>query len=802
MPHVFYAWARWALLAAACSVIYACGGGGGAGAGGAPGSGGPPPIEITGRASVLGISGVPVEAPAGLTISLRALGTDGLPSAVTATTTTGPNGSFTLRSASLGALPLVEMTQGTQVVRAVVHDSWLELSPASEALYQEVADAVRLRGALPSADTARLTRFMIAATQFLHLIDLPSTMDNAQAIAELRAWLAADPASRDALTALRTHGTLPPTLGDVGGLAGFGRAASINTTSSGEILQVAMRYRADNGGEFDVWTSGPTDALQWLDGQPDMTVQSLQDGLRVTRSLDALLPLQEHLGGVWLARFGVGEGHADTLADVTGKTAGVSYDADLVPDDFRYTATQRTIGYETLIHDAQLVRTLRVQRTDTIEVQLSSGGTLRYEQTTDRWLAPFGGALKSTVAAAATDAAGSVAQATETVTLQRASINGMSWPGRLHVQRDVLTLAQHNVYEQLEPLVAPNAQRIVFGFTPTGTTTSILHLLDVGTSSLIASAAPASGLDGFVAAIRYAQDRQSLYVAVSRPSATPSFEQSEPIEQAHSASAQVLSYSAQDLTLVRRIPLPAHPSASLAGRGYARRLIEGLLVSPLDSNTFAVLASGLMLFGASGPPDIVVGPGAELVTSVGSFAQSTQLSGWDGHTNELHFFYSPPSFIRPPDAGNYRLQAQLGAFSLAAFLPAPALPNDFRWTGRGEELGSPAGIVMVDHDGARLVDRAGGLVAAAAGRRGCSTITGRLICVADGLLTELDTSSLQVRVMAPFNHLLRQYAGEPGARATSIVGVQGNILVAASHSYGEGGISKVDIDRIRLWPAR
>lgn len=56
--------------------------------------------------------------------------------------------------------------------------------------------------------------------------------------------------------------------------------------------------------------------------------------------------------------------------------------------------------------------------------------------------------------------------ANETVTVQSSAINGMSWPGRVHVQREVLTVPQVNVSEGLRPLVAPNAQRIVFTASP------------------------------------------------------------------------------------------------------------------------------------------------------------------------------------------------------------------------------------------------------------------------------------------------------------------------------------------------
>lgn len=366
--------ARVIALLALCSAVVACGGGGGGGS--SPVNPGASSVDIVGRASVLGGAGAPENAPGGLIVQLRALAADGSIGAPTATTTTGADGRFSLRTmqaAALGIQAVVEVIEGSRVLRGFAQGAWVEVSPASEAVFQEVSAAVRQRGALPSESPSRFARFVVAATQFLHLTDVHAN-NLGSAVSEMRAWLTVDPASRVALDSLRASGMLPPTLGDLGGMHGLGRAASVSTDTAGQVYQVAMRYRADNGGEFDVWKSSPNDAFQWLTGSPDMVLRMNGDGVEVKSSIDALLPLDHYFGGVRIARFGVPEGGGESMAVVSGKTAGVSYDSDRVEDDFQYTSMLRNVGYEAITHDAQSTRTLHLQRVDRVVVSLSAGG--------------------------------------------------------------------------------------------------------------------------------------------------------------------------------------------------------------------------------------------------------------------------------------------------------------------------------------------------------------------------------------------------------------------------------------------
>ena len=208
---------RWLALCLVAA-IGGCGGGGG-GTGSAD--------EITGSISGAASDGG-YRVLQNRAVELVAVDAQGAVLSVTGRSTSDTNGRYRLpipAGQSRGTRLVVQTTTDEGVrLRAFVLDQDIEVNPGSEAFVQSLLAATAPVVAGVQEAAPRVARLQSGVTLFLSLIPGREVTDSGR-VAELKSWLARDPASVEALDALGRTGQLPASLRDLGGLFGIGTGA-------------------------------------------------------------------------------------------------------------------------------------------------------------------------------------------------------------------------------------------------------------------------------------------------------------------------------------------------------------------------------------------------------------------------------------------------------------------------------------------------------------------------------------------------------------------------------------------------
>ncbi|HJV94585.1 MAG TPA: hypothetical protein VJ608_01055, partial [Albitalea sp.] len=541
-------------------VLAGCGGGGGGGGGT---GGGTPAHAVQGLLAVPSSDGSSQVPAAGVTVSLVTIDDAGISGSVLGTTTTAADGSFHLdlpTNQSFGmTLGVVAPDGAGGLWRAYALQSDVIVGAASEAVMRELLAARMMRGLAFNDTAARLGRFQYDASLMLRLL-APDTADAAGAVARLRAWLWADPAVAEALSALGATGQLPAMLGDIGGLVGAARGAQeVDDTLDGRTIRTT---RPTAGGQWTLTDApGETAALR-LDADGLVVVsQTTQDP-----NAQVLLNL---LGSHIVATRSRELNATQRLTSLQRPTTGYDFDGDNQVDQLIYTIDQTVRGVETIAAFGTTVATLRSDFRTELTIRLSGGGAITAVEQRSEWSMPFAGRVRIDSTITATDPRGVTSTVDRRSTVQRAVLNDVSWPGRVRVSAvdigerpgDTSTLFgatddDHILAQALHTSVLGQPQDLVLSARDFvgGTPVDAVQRITATDANRRAFVSP---------------DGTKVYVAWTRndlPTSTYSWTQDP--EVAAAGGALVVRYDARTLQEEARLILPPIASALVPGKAF------------------------------------------------------------------------------------------------------------------------------------------------------------------------------------------------------------------------------------------
>jgi hypothetical protein len=651
-----------AALLGLSALLAGCGGGGGGG-GGNPGP--VTPTAVSGQLTLLDAQGDIAPAPAGREVQLVALGPQGEPGAVLATTTTDGTGSFQLglpagRSPGL-TLGVVAPDGAGGRWRAVALNADAPVGPASEAVTQELFAALA-RSTVAVAPDARLGHFYRNASLWLGLLN-PRQTAPAQAVEHLRAALRDDPASAQALDELVRLGRLSSSLGDIGGLFGFGsRVLEINDSDEG-LRIVLPRPSPGVPGEWTLDEFRPAGGT--IPDLPDRTWLRLQDdGVQRVRSnfgTPTTVALQGLIGPYQEQSFRWTPGVELALASVQRPTDGLDFGGDGRADTLNFSVTQRFNGAETLDILGERRRALSFTTTNLLRIDLSEGGSITVRGTERRWHLPELGAVRSEESNEAVDRQGRVTTGTLQRVAQRAVAGSTSWPGRVRLAVSDLSIPTDFFAANARGLGLTAAQqllvrRFVEGPCCQSATAVSLRPLQGGSGAEVTIQ---PGLLGVVLAL--SPDGRRLYAATSPFLGGDGTNVALPPAEAAALGATIVRYDATSLVEEARFQLPPIPSRLQPGLAFPRHMVRTLLVSPTDSTELAV--AGI---------DAALVRGSTVVSAIGNQAGWEERIGADGRAR----LNGDQVLLRGWDADRQELRLEIsggGEFSRALPVTAAGL---------------------------------------------------------------------------------------------------------------------------------
>lgn len=641
------------LLCSTVVVLAACGGGGGSGADAPLPVAAPSRTVFSGTVSDMGSRHVAVPVAAGREIGLYSTDLSGTPGSLLAKTTTAEDGSYLLTApdnTTPGVGLLIQTTDATGLpLRSLALGSKVHVGPSSEVVTRALVAAQASYGQAFKDSVERLAKFQRAAEQFLDLMGLNAS-DNVSALGELSEWLVADPASHEVLSQVALSGTLPASIGDVGGMYRLGTAAWEAKVDDSASETTSTVFSPANGGEFTFYRRTPDDYLTGLASSMTAVVRMTGDGAQYIVSpgmLSANGNVQvwaKRIGQYPMAHFGTVWGVVDTLSSVAGQTVGYTYDNDQIEDSFTYKLDRTIVGVEAIEAGGRTTRALRIDTTETLVIILSKGGEIRSVARTSSWHVPFVGSVLSQTTLDLTDANGVKTTGTSTETLVRSVVNDMSWPARVHVQTVVNKLPGASADFKPVALLDPSTALYM--------SNDRFMVVDPQKGAVLAEALIPSLPNMAKRLVRIAPDRSVVYVVVSPShldqSTTTAFAQD--LSGAANGGAWVYRLDARSLVQQLQIQVPPRLSDKAAGQGFAQSYVGSAVVSPLDARQLVLSSIDVVhLNNDHFSPDTIhqaeelgepaYGP---VLISIGSH----NVLGWNPSDNAVYLsYYTPISFL-------------------------------------------------------------------------------------------------------------------------------------------------------------
>lgn len=588
----------------ALTLIAACGGGG---SGSADADSTPSVGPITGTATWHDAQNSVRTAPAGTVVKLVSLDSAGKAGVTLAEAAVDAQGRYAL-PAPAGALPgadlalLVAEQDGATTYRALVLGGRVDVGPASEAFARELLAAPVSWNSLPAGEGERMARFQRAVVQFLGASD-PHRSTPEALVHELRARLHADPASNAVLTALQT-GARIPNLGDIGGLFGLGHSAWMADDSDGTLREWITQPSAKTPGDYDLiavyrsQTEWPPRRSVRATFRPERDgITTLQQDLGINPAASAVI-LSQLLGPLRTFEFGLVPGLPVRLNDIHRSTGSYTFDADQAPDALNYTTDVTVLGPERLEHFGGSVLALKVSSVNLLQVDLSSGGSIRVTETRTDWHVPFAGIVRSDSTVTGMDRNGNTTTGQSTHTLQAGVTNGVSWPGGVRIEATRLAWATSDPRSGYPLGLTPQRALALYAEEIWGVR-PIVAVFSIDDGRLIASK-PLDLSDGHVSGVRLSPDGTKLYGLSVKTEGFTDLEEALPADQAASAGAVVMRFDARTLSEEARFTLPAEPSKAFPSLAFPRRRFLDYLLSPLDSRQFLVASLGTVLYAPDG----------------------------------------------------------------------------------------------------------------------------------------------------------------------------------------------------------
>lgn len=622
---------RCAGLLIACSFMAACGGGSGST---------PNPGRTTVAGNVaLTTAGNLWQSTPGAAVRLVELDSTGTTTSILASTLADGAGSFRFElpaGRSIGLRLAVETTAASgERLRALALQDVVSLGPPSEAFAHALFSTAVVH-AIGESDE-RLARFQNGATQMLALSP-PLHSSLASVLEQYSALLEKDTVVRDALASLRSAGTLPATLGDVGGLFGIGEAIwNYDDTLLGPTVRRVTGHSLP--GSY-VATSEPVGGASTQTHGTRLTLRA--DGVSEEPFINASsleLAVAEVIGPEPIARFGLRIGETVDLIRVSNRpTISYSFDADGLPDRLSYASTLRVVGIESVSLAGTDVPVLRRERTYELSIALSAGGEIRIRQTQTEWAAPFCGVVREQSSTTITLPDGSSDVTDSRSTLTAGVFDSVSWPGRIRIEGAFRqTPFAFNAY----PLALVDSNHFVEADVQPNAPPSItLNTVSALTGGQVASVRLADVNQDFFNRVVASPDGTKLFAVIGgHPvDSGTNVDASLPLAEAAARSATIVRLDARTLAEEVRVQLPPAPSALFPGRGFPRALVRDIAVSPADPRTFAVASVGLVLAQDSQITSILM-PDVERFSGAGAFMTPDQvrLIGFDTARGSLMF---------------------------------------------------------------------------------------------------------------------------------------------------------------------
>lgn len=628
-------------LAVCVSVLAACGGGGGGGE--TPGGGGPEPTRtVSGTLSTLATDGRIVDAGGDQRVSLVAVDAQGQPGAELVSARTATDGGFRIdlpagRAVGTG-LALVASDGAGGRWRALVLSTAVDLGPASEAHTQEFVAARTARGTAFTESMERLARLQRNATLAMRLMNARSAQPQ-NAVATLRQWLHFDPAAAAAFAALSRSGTLPATLGDIGGFVGAARGAWDVVDSIDGRRTLSAVPVAGSSTDLDV----SDNAAGQTTAQPSR-IRLENDGVSSIRQSSADSSAQVLLnliGQHRVATFSFETGTSVRLTAIDRLTTGYDFDGDQREDRLQYRIDQTTRGIEAVTAFGTARQALRIDYRTELTIVMSGGGrSIEVVETRSQWTLPFAGPVREDSTSTGTDTEGRTTTLSSRRTAERAVVNSVSWPGGVHV--GATPMREPTDYMFTTSLGVTEDLRVSFGGFVPGPCCQLPHALSsrdlTGTAEDADIIVPPSSL----ATQRFVSpDGTRIYLAMSQalPAEFDGIRYAMDPAVAASYGAVVVRYDARTMQEEARIVLPPRPSEAAPGLAFPRNIVFQLIVSPGDPTQFVVAGVDALLVRDAGVASRFLRNAdtevMQLDGRVSLLDSQVALRGWDLARNEI-----------------------------------------------------------------------------------------------------------------------------------------------------------------------
>ena len=738
-------------------------------------------------------------------VELVAVDAQGAVLSVTGRSTSDTNGRYRLpipAGQSRGTRLVVQTTTDEGVrLRAFVLDQDIEVNPGSEAFVQSLLAATAPVVAGVQEAPPRMARLQSGVTLFLSLIPGREVTDSGR-VAELKSWLARDPASIEALDALGRTGQLPASLRDLGGLFGIGTGAWESRDDAYGARQYVTRASPSDARDqytYDITAPLSTGGALGVTTIPLSRVRVQDDGFTIVEDyipasgIDATTRAFNQLfAPARQVRFGQPVGQTGRVSYAPTKTADISFDGDNLPDDLTRTVEATPTGVELINAFGTAVKALRVSTVTTLAIELSGGGQVRVIERRTDWCVPFAGVVRSVRVIEFTDASGRVQTfAPRTIELTKGVLNDVSWPGRVWLKQ--LPFEMPTDISSLSALGAvAGGQGVLFAdsasLDPSATT---MLVVDSQTGAIRARQAVPQG--PAVVQLHLAADGSKVHVIRSAPSQDSYLLRSVPVAQAQLEGALIARFDAATLTLENTLILPPRASLLASDRAFSRASIRRVLVSPNAGTSQLVIETQvdtLLLDGNQILPATLQWPGGESMFLGEATLSRTILypNFWDGDRNEIHL--STAGF-----SGEAELKivpAKANGLDLAQSRQAPQFllnRNGVRTTWNDRVSGN---VKYANNLTLAFDVRTGELLGTAAFsdsgasspyQTPCQLVPLHMLCVRGSTLQFLDRTTLQLVQTLDLNTALRRVSGStlgPGSPHVIVVGPGQLALVSLS----------------------
>ncbi|HET7864577.1 MAG TPA: hypothetical protein VFL86_09245 [Burkholderiaceae bacterium] len=609
-------------------------------------------VQITGIATSHDAQHSVRTAPGGTVVKLVSLGSGGEAIATLAETTTDDQGRYKL-AAPQGTRPGAELAlqvsePDATTYRALVLEAQVDVGPASEAFARELLAAPVSWKNLPASDAERMLRFQRAVAQFLGTSE-PHRSTPEVLVLELRARLRADPASNAVLTALQAGAGIP-NLGDIGALFGLGRAAWMAEDSDGTLREWITQPSSTTPGDYDL-IAVYRSQTEWPPRRSvRATFRAERDGITtITPDLginpaQSAVILNQMLGPLRTFEVGLSPGKAVRINDIHRSTGSYTFDADQSPDTLHYTTDLTVLGPERLQHFGGSVLALKVSSVNQLQVDLSSGGSIRVTETRIDWHVPFAGIVRSDSSVTGVDRNGNATTGVGSHALRNGVTNRVSWPGGVRIEATRLAWDTEDS-RQGYPLGLTPQRNLVLHAEETFGIRPVVAVFSIDDGRLIAS----KSFDlpvGRVGDVRLSPDGTKLYGVTARTSDFTDIAQAYPADQAASAGAVFMRFDANTLSEEARLTLPAEPSKAFPHLAFPRSALLDYMLSPIDTSQLLVASLGTVLYAPDGtatsyqfsPPWEAYGPNQPIPRL---FTDRIMPLAWDDLANEVWLRVTP-----------------------------------------------------------------------------------------------------------------------------------------------------------------